>query len=108
MQQELEKQTPKDTVISIPQTVQFLSPAMKEVEAAVISGRFHHDGNPVLSWAISNVMVKEDANENIFPRKEANGVNKIDPASALFNAINRAMVAQLEKPKSAFSMPFFI
>jgi phage terminase large subunit-like protein len=67
---------------------------MKELEAAVLSGRFHHDANPVLTWAISNVMVREDANENIFPRKETTGagLQKIDPASALFNAMNRAMV----------------
>lgn len=91
MQQELAART-GDVVITIPQTVQYLSPAMKELEAAVIAGRFHHDANPVLTWAISNVMVKEDANENIFPRKESSGFQKIDPASALFNAINRAMV----------------
>lgn len=92
MQQDLESKTGDGVVISIPQTVQYLSPAMKELEAAVLAGRFHHNCDPVLAWAISNVMVKEDANENIFPRKEQNGINKIDPASALFNAINRAMV----------------
>jgi phage terminase large subunit-like protein len=94
MQQELAARTSNDVVISIPQTVQYLSPAMKELEAAVLSGRFHHDANPVLTWAISNVMVREDANENIFPRKETTGagLQKIDPASALFNAMNRAMV----------------
>jgi phage terminase large subunit-like protein len=92
MQQDLAAKTPIDTVISIPQTTQNLSPAMKEVEAAVLSGRFHHDGNPVLTWAMSNVMAKEDANENIFPRKEQGGFQKIDPASALFTAMNRAMV----------------
>lgn len=93
MQQDLATKTADGIVISVPQTVQYLSPAMKELEAAVMAGRFHHDGNPVLSWAMSNVVCKEDANENIFPRKEQNGINKIDPASALFNAINRAMVA---------------
>ncbi len=93
MQQNLAAKTREDLVISVPQTVQNLSPAMKEVEAAVMSGRFHHDGNPVLAWAMSNVMAKEDANENLFPRKERNGINKIDPASALFTAMNRAMVA---------------
>ena len=92
MQQELETHTDKDTVLTIPQQVQHLSPAMKEVEAAVLGGRLHHDGDPVLAWAISNVMVKPDANENIFPRKEDNGIAKIDPATALFNAISRSMV----------------
>jgi phage terminase large subunit-like protein len=105
MQQELIAKTPPDVVISIPQTTQHLSPAMKELEAAVLSGRFHHDGNPVLTWAISNVMVREDANENIFPRKESGGFQKIDPASALFNAINRAMIGT---PAAATNDVFFL
>jgi phage terminase large subunit-like protein len=107
MQQELAARTGSDVVISIPQTVQYLSPAMKELEAAVLSGRFHHDANPVLTWAISNVMVREDANENIFPRKETTGggLQKIDPASALFNAMNRAMVGN---PTEAAADCFFL
>lgn len=65
---------------------------MKEVEAAVLSGRLFHNGDPVLQWAISNVVVKPDANDNVFPRKE-NAANKIDPASALFNAMYMALSA---------------
>lgn len=95
MQQELAAQLPEDTVITIPQTVQFLSPAMKEVEAAVLAGRIHHNGDPVLAWAMSNVQAREDHNENVFPRKDKSGTGrqKIDPHSALLNAISRAMVA---------------
>jgi phage terminase large subunit-like protein len=92
MQQDLAAKMGEDAVVSIPQTTQYLSEAMKEVEAAVLSGRFHHNGDPVLSWAISCVIVRPDFNDNIFPRKEKNGISKIDPASALFNAISRAMV----------------
>ena len=94
MQQQLQLQLPEDTVISVPQTVQYLSPAMKEVEAAILAGRIHHDGDPVLAWAISNVLAREDNNENVFPRKEKSGKQKIDPHSALLNAISRAMLAQ--------------
>jgi len=94
MQQELAAKMPPDSVISIPQTTQFLSEAMKEVEAAVLSHRFHHDGDPVLGWAVSCVIAREDHNGNVFPRKEKNGVSKIDPASALFNAMSRAMIGK--------------
>lgn len=80
----------EDKVIDVPQTWKYLDPAMKEIEAAVLSGRLHHNGDPVLRWAISNVVVKPDANENIFPRKE-NRMSKIDPASALFNAVYLAL-----------------
>jgi phage terminase large subunit-like protein len=80
-------------VLDLPQAWKYLSPAMKEVEAAVLGGRFHHTGDPVLQWAVSCVFVKPDANENIFPRKEENRINKIDPASALFNAMYPALSA---------------
>lgn len=95
MQQELKLRLGQDSqgndkVTDIPQTWKYLDPAMKEVEAAVLSGRLHHNGDPVLRWAISNVVVKPDANENIFPRKE-NNASKIDPASALFNGMYLAL-----------------
>lgn len=93
MQQHLAKKLPEDTVISLPQTVQYLSPAMKEVEAAILAGRIHHDGDPVLTWAISNVIAREDNNRNVFPRKEKSGKQKIDPHSALLNGIYRAMLS---------------
>ena len=101
MQQELKPQLGQDAngedrLLDIPQRWSFLDPAMKEVEAAVLAKRLHHTGDPVLTWAISNVMVKPDANENIFPRKE-NTASKIDPASALFNAMVRASVTQPPK-----------
>lgn len=94
MQQNLAAKLPPDHIISIPQTTQYLSEAMKEVEAAVVAGRFHHNGDPVLAWAASCVIAREDHNGNVFPRKEKNGVSKIDPMSALFNAISRAMIAK--------------
>jgi phage terminase large subunit-like protein len=91
MQQELTLRLGQDAqgnekVMDIPQTWKFLDPAMKETEAAVMSGRLHHNGDPVLRWAISNVVVNPDANDNVFPRKE-NSASKIDPASALFNGM---------------------
>lgn len=92
MQQALEKKTREGVVLTIPQTVQYLSEPMKEIEAAVLAGRFHHNCDPVLTWAMSNVVVKVDHNDNIFPRKE-HPDNKIDPVSALINAMNRAYVA---------------
>ena len=102
MQQDLAARMGEDAVVSIPQTTQYLSEALKEVEAAVLSGRFHHNGDPVLTWAVSCVIARPDFNDNIFPRKEKNGISKIDPASALFNAISRAMV-QKPKPVSIYA-----
>jgi phage terminase large subunit-like protein len=75
--------------VPIRQSVENMSPAMKETEALVFEGRLHHDGDPVLAWAIANVVCWKDLKDNIFPRKEREE-NKIDPAVALFMAIGRA------------------
>jgi len=77
-------------VIEYRQTVQNLSEPMKELEALVLQGRFHFDGDPVLTWMISNVVAHLDAKENIYPRKER-PENKIDGAVALICAIGLAI-----------------
>lgn len=80
------------TVVDIPQQVKYLSDPMKEIAALIDAGRFHHDGNPAFVWMMSNVEVKEDRNENVFPRK-SRASNKIDAAIALIVAMNRALSA---------------
>lgn len=77
--------------VEFPQQVSTMSPAMKEVEAAIKGGRLHHDCNPVLSWMMSNVVAHTDAKENVYPRKER-PENKIDGAVALIMAVGRAML----------------
>jgi phage terminase large subunit-like protein len=82
------------TMVEVPQRTPFLSPAMKELEAAVADGRFHHNGDPLLTWAVSNVVAHPDKNDNLFPNKETQD-NKIDPCTALLTATNRAMNADV-------------
>ncbi|CRY77091.1 TPA: terminase TerL endonuclease subunit [Yersinia enterocolitica] len=86
-------------VVEVPQTVKNLSEAMKEVEAKVYAKRFHHDNNPVMTWMMSNVTVKPDKNENIFPNKST-PENKIDGPSALFTAMSRLLVNGGEQGES--------
>lgn len=78
------------TIVEHRQTVQLMSPPMKELASAIKSGRFHHDGNPVTAWMASNVVAKEDAKENIYPRKEKPEL-KIDGIVALIMGVGRAM-----------------
>jgi len=52
------------------------------LEALTVAGRIHHNGDPVLAWAIQNVVAKKDAKDNVYPRK-AREDKKIDPAVAL-------------------------
>lgn len=80
------------TVIDVPMQVRHLSEPMKELQALIEDGRFHHDGNPAFVWMMSNVEVHPDRNGNIFPRKQREE-NKIDAAVALIVAMARAMLA---------------
>lgn len=77
-------------VVEVPQTVAMLSEPMKELEAAVLEGKFHHDNNPCTYWMFANVCCKIDKKDNIFPFKEGEE-NKIDGAVATITAMARAM-----------------
>jgi len=87
------------TVVDIPQQVRYMSDPMKEIEALIDAGRFHHDGNPCYVWQMSNVEVKQDRNDNVFPRK-ARASNKIDAAVATIVAMNRALAVEPEQPST--------
>lgn len=83
-------------MLEVRQTVLSLSEPMKELEALVLSGKLRHDGNPVLTWMISNVVAHLDAKDNIYPRKQR-PQNKIDGAVGLIIAL-RAMRSTAEGP----------
>lgn len=71
-------------------TVLNFSEPMKQLEALVLQKRFHHNGDPVLAWMVSNVVAHMDAKDNIYPRKER-PENKIDGVVALIMALGRAL-----------------
>lgn len=75
-------------MIEVGSTVKNFSEPMKWMQALVLQGRFHHDGNPVLTWMVSNTVCHKDAKENIFPRKEREE-NKIDGVVATLMCLNR-------------------
>ncbi|WP_180644683.1 terminase large subunit [Acinetobacter bereziniae] len=76
-------------VVEIPQVAEHLSPAMRWIEVLLAEGRFHHSGDPVLTWCALNVVVKPDGKENIFPRK-GGPAKKIDAMVGIINAAARA------------------
>ena len=87
------------TPVVVTQNYTNMSAPMKELEAAIESGRFHHDGNPIMTWCISNVIGKNlPGNDDVVrPIKQGND-NKIDGAVALIMAIGRAIAgAQAEE-----------
>lgn len=67
------------------QTYLKFSPVSKSLEVFVNRKVVRHNGDPVLAWAIGNVVMESDANANIKPNKKKSA-NKIDPAvSALMS-----------------------
>lgn len=80
-------------IIEYRNTVQNMSPPMREMEAAITAGRWRHSADPVLTWMASNVVAKVDAKENIYPRKER-AENKIDGIVAILMALGRALTQE--------------
>lgn len=80
------------TMVEVRNTVANFSAPMKEMDALVRQGRLHHNGDPVLTWMVSNVVCHTDAKENIYPRKER-PENKIDGVVAAITALARALAA---------------
>jgi hypothetical protein len=60
-----------------PQTYLKFSPVAKSFEVFVNRKVVRHRGDPVLAWAIGNVVMESDANANIKPNKKKSS-NKID------------------------------
>ena len=59
--------------------------------------RLRHDGNPVMDWMASNVVVSRRRDETILPIKESPmSPNKIDGIDGLINAIAPAVMARQE------------
>lgn len=80
-------------VITVPQTVETMDPAMKMTERLVLSKKIQHDGNPALAWMISNVVIERNHKDEIYPRKAGgkDSANKIDGPVAMWTALSQAM-----------------
>lgn len=78
-------------MVELRPTVQSFSEPMKSLEALVRERKLRHDGDPVLTWMMSNVVAHLDAKDNIYPRKERPEL-KIDGVVALIMALNRALL----------------
>ncbi|HJS89382.1 MAG TPA: terminase TerL endonuclease subunit [Steroidobacteraceae bacterium] len=79
-------------VVEYRQTVQTMSEPMKTLDAWITARKLEHDGNPVMTWMMSNVVANEDAKDNVYPRKLRNE-DKIDGAVALIMSIGRELAA---------------
>lgn len=89
----------KNKIVTIPQTIAGMSPAMKEIERMMRAGEIEHEKNPCGRWAFGNVVVALDGNENIKPNK-AKSIERIDPTVALINAMAAAI--RMEPKRSIY------
>lgn len=80
-------------VVEMRHTVLHLSEPMKTVDGLVRAGQLRHNGDPVMTWMMSNVVAKVDAKDNVYPRKDR-PENKIDGPVALIMAMGRSMAAK--------------
>ena len=89
--------------ITIVQNYTNMSDPMKELEAAIEAGRFHHDGHPILTWCISNVVGKHlPGNDDVVRPIKEHSENKIDGATALIMDIGRAMLPETRQDLNGF------
>ncbi|MGD9276348.1 MAG: terminase large subunit [Candidatus Pacearchaeota archaeon] len=79
------------TMVEVRQGFASMSAPTKQLEALILQKKIHHGDNPVLRWMFDNIMLRNDANENIKPDKEKSK-EKIDGIIALILAVSRAMV----------------
>ena len=70
-----------------------MSNPSKQTEASILAKRIVHEGNPVLRWAIGNVVAEMDAAGNVKPTKKKS-TEKIDPLVALIMGIGRAVLQE--------------
>lgn len=93
-------------MVEITQRALFFTPALIQVENLVHEKKLRHDGNPVMTWMVSNLVVKVSKfNELRQPTKER-PENKIDGPIAALMALGRALARSDEEIiGSDYSLP---
>lgn len=76
-------------VAEFPQNIATFARPVIDFEALMFERKLVHDGNPLLRWAIGNVVLYSDASGNRRPLKDRS-IDKIDPAVAAIIAVGRA------------------
>lgn len=81
-------------LVEITQRAMFFTPPLIQVENLVLEKKLKFDGNPVMTWMVSNLVVKVSKfNELRSPTKER-PENKIDGPMAMLMALGRALAVQ--------------
>ena len=79
--------------VEVRQGVKTLSEPTKRFRELVLQGKIVHDGNPLLTWCLSNAVEVSDSNGNIkLSKRHKDDTQRIDLLAAVINAFSRAMV----------------
>lgn len=76
-------------VVEVRQGFFTLSEPTKDLEGVIAERRLTHYDDPILKWAVGNVVLTSDENDNVRPNKKKSRY-KIDPAMAMIIAHTRA------------------
>ena len=77
-------------VVEFPQNLATYAKPVNDFEDLMMNRRLCHGGNPVLRWAVGNVVLDSDASENRRPTKKRSA-DRIDPATAAIMSCGRAV-----------------
>lgn len=91
-------------VAEFPQNLATYARPVIDFEDMMFSRRLAHGGNPLLRWAVGNVVLDSDASGNRRPTKKRSK-DRIDPAAASIMAVGRAVAGSGER--SIFDDPDF-
>jgi phage terminase large subunit-like protein len=79
-------------LVEIRQAPLFYTQPLIHVENLVLERKLRHDGNPVMTWMISNVMVTVSKVTGLKHPTKSREENKIDGPVALLMGLGRAML----------------
>jgi phage terminase large subunit-like protein len=88
-------------LVEIRQAPMFFTQPLIQVENLVLEGNLVHDGNPVMTWMMSNVVVTTSRITGLKHPTKARDENKIDGPVAMLLALGRAM-AGVEDESTSF------
>lgn len=93
--------------VEMPPQVRYFSEPMKIMQALIKGHNIIHDGCPIYTWQLSNVIAKKDVKENVYPNK-AREENKIDNPVATIMALGRALTGQVVDDLSFIEDPLVL
>lgn len=84
-----------DEVVEVTAGYRHYNEPTKELKSLIDAGKFKHNGSPVVNWMMSNLRVKENSNNDIFPiKKDKTARYKIDGCIAAILGLKLAMTKE--------------